>query len=106
MIRRWQGFVEGDGQPRPNVPAYATMSWLLDGATFERTERRGPQAWVHYFKTDRGPLAVAWTHTGAEVRLDLPHVVQAWDLMGAPLAVPRHGPLTIADAPVYLLLEN
>ena len=36
-----EGFVEGDGQPRPNVAAYAQMSWILDGATSSDPNRLG-----------------------------------------------------------------
>jgi hypothetical protein len=101
-IRLWEGFVEGDGQPRPNVAAYATLTWLLDGATFNRTERPTTDTWQHWFRTPHGPLAVAWSRTGSETRLTFPRARQAWDLVGAPLQVPRDGALNVTDAPVYV----
>jgi hypothetical protein len=107
VIRDWEGFVEGDGQPRPNVAAYAAMTWLLDGATFERTERPRPSedAWVHHFRTPRGPLAVAWTRSGTEADLSFRDAARAWDLMGAEKPVPATGQFRVTDAPVYVLLR-
>ena len=105
-IRRWEGFLEGDGQPRPNVAAYAQMSWLLDGARYRQTERPGEQAWVHHFDTPRGPVAVAWARTAAQLAVDFPTAVRAWDLMGAPLVLPNDRRLTVTDAPIYLLLAG
>ena len=102
-IRRWEGFVEGDGQPRPNVAVYAQMSWILDGARFDRTERPGEDAWVHSFDTPRGEVAVAWTKTGREMTLSFPDAVEAWDLMGAPLSLPANKEWTATDAPIYVL---
>jgi len=106
--RDWQGFVEGDGQPRPNVPAYATMTWLLDGAQFLRTERRGEDVWVHHFRTPQGPLAVAWSRTGTEAEVEFPGAVRAWDLMGAPVEVERAAAkaLRVTDAPLYVLMRE
>lgn len=104
-IRSWQGFLEGDGQPRPNVAAYAHMSWMLDGAQFRATDRPDENVWVHHFDTPRGPVAVTWARTGHRVELPFPHLRKAWDLMGAPVALPADGRMTITDAPLYLLLE-
>ena len=106
VIRDWEGFVEGDGQPRPNVAAYATMTWLLDGATFERTERPSADAWVHHFNTPRGPLAVAWTRSDTEADLSFPGAEGAWDLMGAEKPVPASGRFDVTDAPVYVRLPT
>ena len=101
-IRRWQGFVEGDGQPRPNVAAYAHLSWILDGARFVRTERPDEDAWVHYFDTPRGEVAVAWTKTGSAKTLSFPGAIEAWDLMGAPLSLPADREWKVTDAPIYV----
>ncbi|MBL7043569.1 MAG: hypothetical protein ISR77_33365 [Pirellulaceae bacterium] len=105
-ILRWQGFLEGDGQPRPNVAAYAQISWILDGARFLRTDRPTENAWVHYFQTPRGPVAIAWARTGQRATLRFPKARQGWDLMGAPLALSADTGLTITDAPIYLLLAD
>lgn len=101
LTRVWEGFVEGDGQPRPNVAAYAVMTWLLDGATFEKTERPKDGVWVHNFTTPRGRLAVAWTASGAKFDMPSEGIEQGWDLMGAPLAV--SDTVTLTDSPIYLL---
>ncbi|MBM3501974.1 MAG: hypothetical protein FJX74_25245 [Armatimonadetes bacterium] len=101
-VQAWEGFVEGDGQPRPNVAAYATLSRLLDGATFDRTEQAGPEAWVHWFRIPRGRLVVAWARTDTRSRVAIPRAEEAWDLMGAPLPVPRQGVFEITDAPIYV----
>ncbi len=102
----WEGFVEGDGQPRPNVAAYAMMSWILDGATFEKTEQPSPNVWMHRFMTPRGPVVVAWAKTGAEAEVHAVRCANAWDMMGAPIDVPEDGWFRITDAPVYLLLQK
>jgi hypothetical protein len=102
----WQGFVEGDGQPSPNVAAYAAMTWLLDGASFVRTRTPQPGVWLHEFSSPRGPLTVAWTRTGTAQQVQLTGAAAAWDLMGAPIAVPRDGLLTLSDAPTYILLSD
>lgn len=106
--RQWQGFVEGDAQPRPNVPAYATMTWLLDGAQFLRTDRPDEKVWVHHFRTPRGPLAVTWARTGTQAEVEFPGAVEAWDLMGAPVEVKGAGApvLRVTDAPLYVLLRE
>jgi len=101
-VREWEGFVEGDGQPRPNVAAYATMTWLLDGATFDRTERSGPDAWLHWFRTPRGFLAVAWARSDTRTPITIPGAREAWDLVGAPMRLPRDGVIEVSDAPVYV----
>ena len=103
-VRQWQGFLEGDGQPLPNVAAYATMTWLLDGATFQRTERPSPDVWVHTFALPRGQLAVAWSRTGTTAALPFPDATHAWDLMGAEIALPEDRTFTVTDAPIYVLM--
>jgi hypothetical protein len=105
VTNAWEGFVEGDGQPRPNVPAYAAMTWLLDGAEFERTEKPEPNVWVHRFRTPQGPLAVTWTQSGTTATLAFPAAMAAWDLMGAPLRLPEAKQFALSDAPVYLRLQ-
>ena len=105
-IQEWEGFLEGDGQPRPNVAAYAAMTWLLDGASFYRTERPTQDIWVHRFTTARGPLAVVWALTGTIGRLNLPDASEAWDLMGAPMAVPPDKMLAVSDAPMYVVFKE
>ena len=102
----WEGFVEGDGQPRPNVAAYATMTWLLDGATFVRTDRPNADTWLHRFATPRGPLVVAWARSGTATPLSFPGAREAWDLMGAPVRLRSDGSLTVSDAPVYVRLRR
>jgi len=105
VIRRWEGFVEGDGQPRPNVAAYATMTWLLDGATFKGTDRPGEHVWVHRFSTPAGPLAVAWSRTDTIAHIAIARAKEAWDLMGASMPIPRDGVFEVTDAPVYVRYE-
>jgi hypothetical protein len=105
ITQAWEGFVEGDGQPRPNVAAYATMTWLLDGATFERTERPNADTWVHRFRTPRGPLLVTWCRTGKTGRMVARGAVGVWDLMGAPVKVGEGGVVNLTDAPVYILAK-
>ncbi len=102
-VRRWEGFVEGEGQPRPNVAAYAAMSWLLDGASFARTEYPTKNSWVHRFETPRGLLSVAWTRTGTSARWIASDAAEAWDLMGREFSVPEDGSFRLTDAPVYVL---
>ena len=100
--QEWEGFVEGEGQPRPNVAAYTVMTWLLDGATFDATDRPDPDTWVHRFRTPRGPLWVAWRRTGTTGQLRVPGAVRWWDLMGVEHPAPKSGALTLTDAPVYV----
>ncbi|MFH1918936.1 MAG: hypothetical protein ABIP48_03475 [Planctomycetota bacterium] len=102
-IRPWEGFVEGDGQPRPNVAAYAQMTWALDGSRFERIGRPHGDVSVYHFTTPRGRLAVAWAHTGRQAVVEFTGAVRAWDLMGSPLDLPSGGKLEVTDAPVYVL---
>jgi len=101
---RFCGFLEGDGQPRPTVPAYATMTWLLDRAQFERTDHPRQGVWVHRFRTPRGPLAVAWTQTDTTAELDMPDAVRAWNVVGTPESVRQ--PMRIGEAPTYVLLRQ
>lgn len=102
VVRRWEGFVEGDGQPRPNVAAYAQMSWILDGANFDRVDRPTDDVWLYQFKTPRGRVSVAWARTDQQARIEFPHASQAWDLMGSRLDLPRDKTLTVTDAPIYI----
>jgi len=102
------GFVEGDGQPTPNVAAYAAMTWLLDNAKPERKSphrKSGPDLWVYPFTTPRGPMLALCTRTGTVQQLRLPTATRCWDLMGAERKAPRDGKLTVTDAPVYVLLN-
>ena len=101
-IRQWQGLVEGDGQPRPNVAAYANMTWLLDGAAFARTDRPAENVWVHRFATPAGPLAVAWSRTETTASLAFPNATEAWSLMGEAIPIPGDKAFTITDAPIYV----
>ncbi len=103
VVRDWEGFVEGDGQPRPNVAAYAQMSWILDGAEFERVDRPTGDVWLYRFSTPRGRVTVAWARTGHEAKIGFPHASQAWDLMGMELGLPDDGKLAVTDAPIYVL---
>ncbi|MBT3375270.1 MAG: hypothetical protein HN742_32670 [Lentisphaerae bacterium] len=104
VVRRWEGFLEGDGQPLPNVAAFATMTWLLDGATYLGTERPTPDTWIHTFATPSGRLAVAWSRTDTTAVLPFPNMKQAWDLMGAEIQDTDRRVLTITDAPNYILM--
>jgi hypothetical protein len=103
VIREWEGFVEGDGQPRPNVAAYATMTWLLDGARFERTKQPREGVWLHQFRTPRGRVTVAWAETGTTSNVRFPGAREAFDLMGAPVALRPDRSLTVTDAPMYVV---
>jgi hypothetical protein len=103
--QEWQGFVDGDGQPSPNVAAYATLSWLLDGATFERTEAPAPGVWLHVFRAPHGRLAAAWARTGTTAAVKVA-ASEGWDLMGAPLVLAADRSLVVTDAPVYLRLSR
>ena len=103
IVRDWEGFVEGDGQPRPNVAAYAQMSWTLDGARFDRVERPTEDVWLYRFTTPRGRVTVAWARTGHQAQIEFPHASQAWDLMGGELELPRDKKLAVSDAPLYVL---
>lgn len=105
ITRDWEGFVEGDGQPRPSVAAYATMTWLLDGASFQHSEHPVSNVWAHYFSTPRGLLAVVWSRTGTTAPVRFERALCAWDLMGAPIAVPASRKLRVTDAPIYALLK-
>ncbi len=102
VIRPWQGFLEGDGQPRPNVAVYAQMTWILDGARFLRTERPTEDTWIHHFLTPRGNVAVIWAKTETAVDLDFAGATQAWNLMGSPVTLPPDGKVTVTDAPIYI----
>ncbi len=102
----WEGFVEGDGQSRPNVAAYAMMSWILDGATFEKTDQPSRNVWTHRFVTPRGPVVVAWAKTGTEAEVHAVRCANAWDMMGAPIDMPENGWFRVTDAPIYLLLQK
>ena len=103
VVRQWQGFVEGDGQPRPNVAAYAAMTWLLDGAEFLRTERPAEDCWKHVFGTTRGRLSIYWARTDTRRHLPVGPAARVWDLMGAPKTTAPDGSLLVTDAPVYVL---
>ncbi len=105
LARAWDSFVEGDGQPRPAVAAYAAMTWLLDGGTFERTERIGQDVWLHHFRTDRGHVVVAWTRTGTAFRHAFPGATQAWDMVGREFAL-TDGRIRLTPDPVYVLLPD
>ena len=77
VTQMWDGFVEGDGQPRPSVAAYATMTWMLDGGKFERTEHPNPDLWLHRFSTPKGTLIVAWARTGKTIERHFPSATPA-----------------------------
>jgi len=104
VAKAWDSLAEGDGQPRPAVAAYATMTWLLDGATCERVERPTPDVWVHRFASPRGELAVIWSRTGTVTDLELPGATRAWDLMGRER--PVAGKLRVTPDPLYVLVEG
>ena len=103
------GFVEGPGQPTPNVAAYATMIWLLDGAKPDPgspLRKTGPDMWVYPFKTRRGPLLVVCARTGTTQQLSLPNAARCWDIMGAEQELPKDDKPTVTNAPVYILLKK
>jgi hypothetical protein len=104
VAKAWESLVEGDGQPRPAVAAYATLSWLLDGATFERVERPDQDLWLYRFATPSGPLVAAWTRTGTAREAPFPQAAEAWDLMGRDL--PVKGKLRLTPNPTYVLLKD
>lgn len=109
MKQAFYGFVEGDGQPTPNVAAYAAMTGLLDDATpDQRSAHRaqGPDLWVYPFTTPRGTILVACARTGTAQQLSLPNATRCCDLMGAERSVPKDGKLTVADAPMYVLVKD
>ena len=105
VARPWDSFVEGDGQPRPTVTAYATMTWLLDGATFERSEHPGENVWLHRFRTSLGTLVVAWSRTGTQVEHIFPKAQRAWNMAGTELPAPVSS-LKLTPDPVYVLLSQ
>ena len=102
----WDSFVEGDGQPRPCVAAYATASWLLDGASHLRTERPSPNLWIRRFSTPRGPMAVLYTRTGTKAEASVPGALRAWDIMGREIALRGTAKLTVTAEPTYVLLKK
>ncbi len=102
VVKDWEGFLEGDGQPLPNVPAYAVMTWLLDGAEYLRTERPNVDAWIHHFQTPSGPLAVAWTRSGTRRTLAVEGATEAFDVMGAPVEVATDEAIEITEWPTYI----
>jgi len=104
VAKAWDSLVEGDGQPRPAVAAYATMTWLLDGATFERLERPTKDLWLHHFSTPRGELVVAWSRTGTTADLAIPGATRAWDIMGRERSA--KGKLSITPNPTYVLVNR
>jgi len=104
VAKAWDSFVEGDGQPRPAVAAYAAMTWLLDGATFERTDRPTADTWVHHFRTPKGPLVVAYSRTGTEADIELPGASRLWDLVGAEHEV--NGAVHLTPDPVHVRLRE
>ncbi|MBI2297780.1 MAG: carbohydrate binding domain-containing protein [Armatimonadetes bacterium] len=106
MTKAWDGFIEGDGQPRPIMAAYGVMTWILDGAKYERTDRPRPDVWMHRFTTPRGPAAVVWSKTGTSVDLPIPHAVGAWDLMGQELDVHRAAGFALSPEPIYVQLAD
>lgn len=81
------------------------MTWLLDGGTFERTERIGQDVWLHHFRTDRGHIVVAWTRTGTAFRHAFPGATQAWDMVGREFAL-TDGRIRLTPDPVYVLLPD
>jgi len=103
LARAWDSFVEGDGQPRPTVAAYAAMTWLLDGARFLHTERPTADTWLHHFRVERGLLTVAYTRTGTTADHAFPGPVEAWDMMGRALS-PTGRPIPLTPDPVYVLV--
>jgi hypothetical protein len=104
VAKLWDSFVEGDGQPRPCVAAYAVMTWLLEGAKYERTERPINDLWVHYFATPRGKLAVAWSRTGTRADFSFRGGTAAWDIMGKNMQLGSGAKLTLTPDPTYVLL--
>jgi hypothetical protein len=104
VAKAWDSLIEGDGQPRPAVAAYAMMTWLLDGATFERVDRPTDDLWLYHFTTPRGRLAVVWSRTGTTTDLAIPGAGRAWDIMGRELLV--KGKLRITPNPTYVLFSR
>jgi len=103
--RAWDSFVEGDGQPRPAVAAYAALTWLLDGAIFDHTDHPSDDLWLHYFTTARGPLVVAWTRTGTTAEHTFATASRAWDIMGREVELEGNR-LILTPEPTYVLLTE
>ncbi|MCX7599896.1 MAG: hypothetical protein N2512_13675, partial [Armatimonadetes bacterium] len=102
----WDSFVEGDGQPRPCVAAYATASWFFDGATYVRTQRPSPDVWIRYFSTPRGRMAVVYTRTGTKARVVVPGAARAWDIMGREIPLRPGASIPATPEPTYVLLRG
>lgn len=105
VTKLWDSFIEGDGQPRPAVAAYAVMTWLLDGAVYRATDRPSEDVWIHRFDTPRGALAVAWTRTGTTAEHVFPGAGSAWDIMGKEQSPGPDGRLLLSPLPTYILLD-
>jgi hypothetical protein len=83
---------EWDGSPGAAVPAYAVMTKLLEGATFEKYETKTgdmwidkPVFWTFYFKTPKGRVRVVWSNTDDPHELLVPvegKKVTVYDLFG------------------------
>lgn len=104
--KAWDSFIEGDGQPRPAVAAYAVLTWALDGAHYLRTVQPTPDTWVYHFETPKGPLAVVWSRTGTTTEMALPDAVEAWNLVGTPVRPGRGGRFEITPDPLYVRLKQ
>ena len=81
-------------------PVSAAMTWLLDGATFDKTERPNEDAWIHHFTTPSGPIAVAWSRSRTQQAHAFPGATEAFDVMGARIRNPARVRLT--EWPTYV----
>ncbi|HUX02116.1 MAG TPA: hypothetical protein VMY35_14215 [Phycisphaerae bacterium] len=104
---------QGAATPLPSAAAYAWMTHLLAGATYEGNLWRDvPLLEAHLFSSPDREVAVVWSHVGPES--DVPEQgalvfdrgtrLEAWDVVGRPVGIWK-GPrfvVPLGEAPVYL----
>lgn len=105
VTKTWDGFIEGDGQPRPVVAAYAALTHFLGDATYEQTERPTEDTWIRWFATPRGRIAVVYARSGTLAEVRVPGARQAWDIMGRPIPL-RDEMMIVGPQPVYISVGN
>jgi hypothetical protein len=88
--------------PKPAAPAYAAMTYLLEGATSMGEVKFGPGTRAYSFKKGSQKVDVIWTLTDAPVEVPV-QGARVYDWMGNPVTSERPGKVTVGPQPVYIV---
>lgn len=77
--------LQSDGFPRPTLPAYSNMAWLLEDRKIAKTSQLAPDVWSVWFTGKGKTVAVITGKMGAEWTGILPHQINGYDLFGNPV---------------------